>query len=275
MQMATAASIAPYMLPGAIVQQPSHLEGDANLATEILPGPPSIASVQQAAQKRDPKKPSTIFSYLPSDDPGSTYSGIAHGTLIGQEPQDGHRPKRPRNDKGCALCRSLFPRLTTFFLSPVSAMVHPQNAPSLYLPLCYSFVRKRTASGRAQRASARNQNGPAVAVPLESTSSGEAPAQLHPVPSPMETDSLPGVPEDEPSLSRSNSSNFNDFHASASHGRPRRKDKGKAKEVDPIFIRVKEEPKSVVLPSPDPPLASNPVRSPYLAWPLHSCHTSS
>lgn len=125
MQMATAASIPPYMLPGVTVQQPSHLEGDANLATEILPGPPSIASVQQAAQKRDPKKPSTVFSYLPSDDPGSTYSGIAHGTLIGQEPQDGHRPKRSRADKGCAFYRSSFHRLTTFFLCvPIRCFCH-------------------------------------------------------------------------------------------------------------------------------------------------------
>jgi len=155
-------------------------------------------------------------------------------------------------------------------------MLDQSNDLSLHVPLCYSFVRKRTASGRAQRASARNQNGQTVAVPLESTGSGEAPAHLHPIPSPMETDSLPGVPEDEPSLSRSNSSsNFNDFQVSAPHGRPRRKDKGKAKEVDPISIRVKEEPKSVVLPSPDPPLASNLVRSPYLAWLLGSCCTSS
>lgn len=98
--MATTASIPPYMLPGVTVQQPSHLEGDSNLATEILPGPPSIASVQQAAQKRDPRKPSTVFSYLPPSDPGSTYSGIMHGTLIGQEPQDGPRTKRSRVDKG-------------------------------------------------------------------------------------------------------------------------------------------------------------------------------
>jgi len=152
-------------------------------------------------------------------------------------------------------------------------MLDQSNDLSLHVPLCFSFVRKRTASGRAQRASARNQNGQTVAVPLESTSSGEAPAQLHPIPSPMETDSLPGIQEDEPSLSRSNSSN--DFQASVSHGRPRRKDKGKAKEVDPVSIRVKEEPKSVVLPSPDPPLASNLVRSPYFAWLLGSCCTSS
>ncbi|KAF5358114.1 hypothetical protein D9756_001766 [Leucocoprinus leucothites] len=214
-RMATTASIPPYMMPGVAVQQPSHLEGDANLATEILPGPPSITSVQQAAQKRDPRKPSTVFSYLPPSDPGSTYSGIMHGTLIGQEPQDGPRTKRSRVDKG-------------------------------------------TASGRAQRASARNQNGATPAVPLESTSSAEAPAQLLPTPSPVEPDNLPGAPEDEPSLSRSNSSlNLYDLSVPTSHGRTKRKDKGKAKEVDSASVKVKEEPKSVLLPSPDPQPASN------------------
>lgn len=106
-------------------------------------------------------------------------------------------------------------------------MLDQSNDLSLHVPLCYSFVRKRTASGRAQRASARNQNGQTVAVPLESTSSGEAPAQLHPIPSPMETDSLPGVPEDEPSLSRSNSSS--NFRSPLPMGDQGAKTKGRPK----------------------------------------------
>jgi hypothetical protein len=97
--MATTAGLPPYMLPGVPVHQPAHLEGDPTLATEILPGPPSLVSAQQSAQKRDPRKPSTAYSYLPLSDPGSTYSGIMHGTLIGHEEP---RSKRPRNDKGCA-----------------------------------------------------------------------------------------------------------------------------------------------------------------------------
>ncbi|KAF8636483.1 hypothetical protein AX17_003298 [Amanita inopinata Kibby_2008] len=97
--MAAAASLPAYMLPGVPVHQPAHLEGDANLATEILPGPPSLLSAQQSAQKRDPRKPSTAYSYLPTSDPGSTYSGIMHGTLVGQE-LDGPRTKRSRLDKG-------------------------------------------------------------------------------------------------------------------------------------------------------------------------------
>ncbi|KAF7295171.1 Histone deacetylase associated PHD protein-2 [Mycena indigotica] len=73
---------AAYLLPGVPVHQPSHLDGDPSLATEILPGPPSILSVQQP-HKRDPKKP--VYSYLHPTDPGSTYSGIVHGTIVAQE----------------------------------------------------------------------------------------------------------------------------------------------------------------------------------------------
>lgn len=89
------ASIPAYLLSGVPVLQPSHLEGDASLATEILPGPPSLVSVQQSVLKRDPKKPLMAFSYLPSSDPGSTYSGIVHGTLIGHE-HDASRLKRSK-----------------------------------------------------------------------------------------------------------------------------------------------------------------------------------
>ncbi|KAJ7093105.1 hypothetical protein C8R44DRAFT_397972 [Mycena epipterygia] len=78
-----ATSMPAYLLPGVPVHQPAHLEGDATLATEILPGPPSMLSVQQSTQKRDLKKP--VYSYLHPTDPGSTYSGIVHGTIIGQE----------------------------------------------------------------------------------------------------------------------------------------------------------------------------------------------
>jgi len=109
----TTASIPAYLLPGVPVVQPPHLEGDASLATEILPGPPSAATVQQMALKRDPKKPSMAYSYLPPSDPGSTYSGIMHGTLIGLDPE-GARSKRAR-DKGCVV------HLLAFFQSPLTS----------------------------------------------------------------------------------------------------------------------------------------------------------
>jgi hypothetical protein len=93
--MASTTSIPAYLLSGVPVQQPPHLEGDASLATEILPGPPSLVSAQQSVLKRDPRKPSTAYSYLPSSDPGSTYSGIMHGTLIGHE-HEASPSKRPK-----------------------------------------------------------------------------------------------------------------------------------------------------------------------------------
>ncbi|KAJ7831949.1 hypothetical protein B0H14DRAFT_2592371 [Mycena olivaceomarginata] len=74
--------MAAYLMPGVPGHQPSHLEGDASLATEILPAPPSLLSaVQQSTQKRD----LTVYSYLHPTDPGSMYSGIVLSTIIGQE----------------------------------------------------------------------------------------------------------------------------------------------------------------------------------------------
>ncbi|KAJ7834866.1 hypothetical protein B0H14DRAFT_2590611 [Mycena olivaceomarginata] len=67
-------ALAAYLMPGVPVHQPSHLEGNASLATEILPAPPSLLSVvQQSTQKRD----LTLYSYLHPTDPG-------HSTIIGQ-----------------------------------------------------------------------------------------------------------------------------------------------------------------------------------------------
>jgi hypothetical protein len=95
------ASAPVYTLPGVPVVQPPHLEGDAALATEILPGPPPLLSLQQSAPKRDPKKPNSVFSYLPATDPGSTYSGNMAGTsTLGAPEVDGPRRKRARIDKG-------------------------------------------------------------------------------------------------------------------------------------------------------------------------------
>ncbi|KAJ7074387.1 hypothetical protein C8F01DRAFT_1100335 [Mycena amicta] len=81
--MAATSMAHAYLLEqGVPIHQPTHLEGDSSLATEILPGPPSILSVQQP-HKRDPKKP--VYSYLHPIDPGSTYSGIVHGTIVAQD----------------------------------------------------------------------------------------------------------------------------------------------------------------------------------------------
>lgn len=100
--MTTLVNAPTYTLPGVPVVHPPHLEtGDASLATEVLPGPPPLVSVQQSAAKRDPKKPTVLFSYLPATDPGSTYSGNMAGTsTLGALDVDGPRRKRARVDKG-------------------------------------------------------------------------------------------------------------------------------------------------------------------------------
>lgn len=95
------------MLPGAPVLQPprSALEtGDASLATEVLPAPPTLSSVLQASGKRDPRKPVPTMTYLPQHDPGTTYAGVLTGPIVGSLESipevDGPRRKRVRLDKG-------------------------------------------------------------------------------------------------------------------------------------------------------------------------------
>ena len=120
MAQASAASVPAYLLPGVQVIQPTNLEGDATLATEILPGPPSLASVRQP-KKIDTRKPQAIpLSYLPLSDPGTTYTGLAGGIMPLQD--TGPRRKRARVDRGCVfLCafhayQSLL-TFTSWFLS--------------------------------------------------------------------------------------------------------------------------------------------------------------
>ncbi|KIL69543.1 hypothetical protein M378DRAFT_156743 [Amanita muscaria Koide BX008] len=203
--MATTASLPVYMLPGVPVHQPAHLEGDASLATEILPGPPSLLSAQQSTQKRDPRKPTTAYSYLPPSDPGSTYSGIMHGTLIGQE-QEGPRSKRSRVDRG--------------------------------------------TTSRSQRASARSQlANPERIAPSEVTTTPTPPAVADGDPSIV-------TGAEQQRLSRAVSfPDLPDGTISATASRSRRKDKGKAREVEPLIVRVKEEPKVISLHSPEPPVS--------------------
>lgn len=100
--MASVASVSTpaYLLPGVPVVHPPHLEGDPALATEILPGPPPLASIQQSFIKKDPKKPLAALSYLPMSDPGSTYGGLAlPGVLAVPTDNDGPRRKRARTER--------------------------------------------------------------------------------------------------------------------------------------------------------------------------------
>ncbi|ESK88417.1 clr6 histone deacetylase associated phd protein-2 cph2 [Moniliophthora roreri MCA 2997] len=204
--MSSTASLPAYLLPGVPVCQPSYLDGDPSFATEILPGPPPVASIQQTIVKRDPKKPATVFSYLPATDPGTTYSGLMHGTLSAQD-TNGPR-KRARVDKGLA-------------------------------------------TGRAQRASARSQNATSSSVPDPALNDGASSSQ--PPPTSADTD-VQSITELPPPLSRSNSIQSITMDPKPGSSRPRRKDKGKAKEIEPV-VRIKEEPKPVSLLTPEP--ASN------------------
>lgn len=84
------------------VVQPPHLEGDPTLATEILPGPPPLVTIQQMGMpKKDHKKTVVIASYLPPSDPGTTYGANTVSTMAPTTEVDGPRRKRARLDKGC------------------------------------------------------------------------------------------------------------------------------------------------------------------------------
>ncbi|EPT05920.1 hypothetical protein FOMPIDRAFT_41897 [Fomitopsis schrenkii] len=105
--MASVESVPAYMLPSVPIAQPSHLEGDASLATEILPGPPPLASVQQTGQPRkDHRKTVTVISYLPTSDPGTTYAGHMAPPLASTAEADGPRRKRARLERGSAADRA-------------------------------------------------------------------------------------------------------------------------------------------------------------------------
>ncbi|EMD38685.1 hypothetical protein CERSUDRAFT_113863 [Gelatoporia subvermispora B] len=100
--MASVDSVPAYMLPGVPVVQPPHLEGDPSLATEILPGPPPLLSIQQPGfARKDHRKQPTVVSYLPVSDPGTTYQGHMVSAIVPPTSDvDGPRRKRSRIDKG-------------------------------------------------------------------------------------------------------------------------------------------------------------------------------
>jgi len=84
------------------VFQPPHLEGDASLATEILPGPPPLQGLNK--NTKDHKKLAPAYSYLPVSDPGTTYGGhmlapMVTNSTISVTEVNGPRRKRARLDK--------------------------------------------------------------------------------------------------------------------------------------------------------------------------------
>jgi hypothetical protein len=70
----------------------------------------------------------------------------------------------------------------------------------------------------------------------------------------IDVESYTMVVDDEPSISRSDSFVNAQEGIANSTGRSRRKEKGKARETEPSGVRVKEEPKSISLHSPEPPI---------------------
>lgn len=108
----------------------------------------------------------------------------------------------------------------------------------------------RRSSGRAQRASARNQNGSSNAVELVPNPEGASGSQ----PPSADDSDVTMIIDDEPSISHSDSSqNILDQSqtSQAMSTRGKKKDKGKGKEVE-VPVRVKEEPQTVSLRSPEP-----------------------
>lgn len=116
------------------------------------------------------------------------------------------------------------------------------------------FSGPRTATGRAQRASARHLNG--TTAPTDGAAAGDPNAPF--IAPPVSGDSdFTMIMDDEPTISRSNSSqniaeNIAESSSQSTNGRPKRKDKGKGKEVDGSVVRVKEEPKAISLDTPEP-----------------------
>ncbi|KAL4065433.1 hypothetical protein J3A83DRAFT_4266976 [Scleroderma citrinum] len=207
--MTSMAEVPPFLLAGVPVLQPPHLEGlsDPTLSTEILPGPPALADIQNpVVHKRDPKK-SVFVSYLPPSDPGSTYSGLVAGPLTGPE-IDGPRRKRARIDKGTANGRAQRANARSLNSStlPASDPVIPE-APS---------------------------RRPSVPLILDSDLLLAQPDSDDPSMSLSRANSLPGTEEGAVSFSNTNG-----------RGRSARKDKGKGKETDRSI--VKEEPVQVSL----------------------------
>ena len=116
--MTTVEGVPACLLAAPTVTQPSHLEGDPALATEILPGPPPLASIQQQGQpKKDHKKASLAVSYLPTSDPGTTYGANTVSTMAAVAEVDGPRRKRARLEKGyVVLSLSCYPHADLRFL---------------------------------------------------------------------------------------------------------------------------------------------------------------
>ena len=129
---------------------------------------------------------------------------------------------------------------------------------SLHTPYCPCFfffahvtspgwLIDRPATGRAQRASARQQNWATTTV--DATAENEASLGLN---LPADSEPFTNVLDDESTISRSNSfQNTQEGPSTSTSSRLRRKDKGKGKEVECATVRIKEEARTFSLLKPD------------------------
>ncbi|EIW60665.1 uncharacterized protein TRAVEDRAFT_57839 [Trametes versicolor FP-101664 SS1] len=217
--MASVESVPAYLHPGVSVSQPPHLEGDPSFATEILPGPPPLGSIQQVGlPRKDHKKTSLALSYLPASDPGTTYPNhLANILPAAPIDMDGSRRKRARLDKGSERNRSQ--RASARNLSAAGPMSDPITAPEI-----------------AASSSQLPPDYDPLLLPLDSDDAIMSRATTaHAEDSP---------PETAPPIKRG-------------RGRPVKENgKGKERERDPV-VKVKEEPTMVSLGNEVVPSLSN------------------
>ncbi|KAI0362764.1 hypothetical protein OH77DRAFT_1389108 [Trametes cingulata] len=207
--MASVQSVPAYLHPGVPVSQPPHLEGDPSLATEILPGPPPLDSIQQVGvPRKDHKKTTVAFSYLPASDPGTTYaSHFASALPVASTDMDGTRRKRARLDKGGERNRSQ--RASARNLAAAGPLSDPIAAPE----------------GAASSSQLVPDDDP-LSIPLDSDDAMVSRAT---------TAHAEGSPPDSAPPAK---------RARGRHG----KDNGKGKEKErDVVVKVKEEPTAVSL----------------------------
>ncbi|KAH8102869.1 hypothetical protein BXZ70DRAFT_756100 [Cristinia sonorae] len=201
--MTSVDSVPAFLLAGVSVLQPPHLEGDPSLATEILPGPPPLLAIQQGSLPRKDHKKSAI-----------PYSYL------------------PVSDPG-----------TTYGGHMVNPMATTSTAEVDGPRRKRARLDKGSASGRAQRASARQLAAPDHLIPQEGLAST---LDSDPIPMPLDDDDLMmisrsnSVPNGDP-LSAVEDMPNGDEDISASVAKRPRRDKGKGKEKE-FAVRVKEEP---------------------------------
>ena len=255
--MASVESVPAYLQPGVLVSQPPHLEGDPSLATEILPGPPSLASIQQAGlPRKDHKKAVVSFSYLPAADPGTTYTTHFAMSPLSAVPvdMDGTRRKRSRLDKGYVVHFHHKQTLSEHSRHCSESPLHnqpPRNFAPQICPCTHRPPLNSAESSRSQRASARSLAG--VAPSSEPIVVSEATASSSHGLSDFDPQLLP-LDSDDAMVSRATSRNGDDSPPQSVEPPSKRqrarqqKDKGKGKEREKEpAVKVKEEPTVVSL----------------------------